>query len=170
METKQTSTPAGHPVQEAGNGLSRRKFLCKTCGCAAAGAAAAPVAGLAWGEPIEIGKLSDFAQDEISEKFAQQSFFVIRYQGKLYASTVMCPHENNSLFRSSGNPLEIECSGHQSIFDAEGRPVSGEADEALKRFGIAVDEKGVVRVDTGKHFAEEQWEDPASFVVIEAAS
>jgi nitrite reductase/ring-hydroxylating ferredoxin subunit len=168
METK-TNSSISFPVGSASSSpsLSRRSFVCVSCGCGLALSALPPRASAAWGDPIEVGPLSSFSRDEISEKYLQNSFFVIRHNGRLYAATSSCPHEQNSLYVNTSNPEEILCSGHQSAFDFEGRPLpGGRTQDALIRFGIAVDDKGMVRVDTNKRFSPEQWEDPESFVPI----
>lgn len=149
--------------------LTRRKFVCVSCGCGLAVSGMASRAHAAWGDPIEIGSLSSFTQDEISEKFIQSSFFVIRHNGRLYAATASCPHEQNSLYVNTQNPQEILCSGHQTAFDPEGKPFpGGRTQEGLVRFGIAVDDRGMVRVDTNKRFTQEQWEEAGSYIALKA--
>ena len=147
--------------------LSRRSFVCGACGCGLAASAVASVARAAWGDPIEVGPLSSYMQDEISEKYLENNFFVIRHNDRLYAATSSCPHECNALYVNTQNKEEIVCSGHQTAFDAEGKPQpGGRTQEGLVRFGIAVNDKGIVCVDTNKRFPQDQWGEEGSYVAI----
>lgn len=168
MENQKPATSADPSSPGGPNPLSRRGFLCLSSGCAFAAAAAARQAQGAWGDPIPIAPLTDFTKDGISEAFIRHNFFIVRHEGRLYAVTSICPHEQNYLFRSTDNPDEIACSGHDSVFDSEGKHVSGRARRSLERFGIAVDDKGIVLIDTNKKFGEKQWDDKASYIDLKA--
>jgi nitrite reductase/ring-hydroxylating ferredoxin subunit len=167
MKTGNESSSLDPLGDGTGHALSRRNFVCMSCGCVAAASAAAPRVGAAWGDPVEIGSLSSYPRDEISEKYLENGFFVIRHNARLYACTSTCPHEQNSLYVNTQNPQEILCSGHQTAFDPDGKPFpGGRTQEGLVRFGIAVNDKGIVCVDPSKRFSQDQWEEAGSFVTV----
>lgn len=143
----------------------RRDFVSLASGCLLC-AAGTRRAGAATYKPVDIGELKDWPKDEISEKFIQYDFFVIRHGTRLFAATAICPHKANYLLLDPQNPNRIICSGHDSTFSPEGIPSGGPARRALVRYGIAVDDKGRVIVDMTREFPKAQWEDKASFVAV----
>ena len=144
----------------------RRTFLSLATGCLVCGALGIPAARAGTDRPFDVGTVKDYPRDEISEKFIQYDVFIIRNRNKLFACTAVCPHKANYLLRSPQKPGLITCSGHNSDFTPEGIPTGGPARRALVRYGIAVNEKGRVIVDTAREFPQAQWEDKASFVPI----
>lgn len=155
-------TKGGQAVHSPLSAINRRRFLAFTSGCFLG---AAPV--LAGGSrPIDIGPLKDFARDGISEKFIQHNFFVIRNRGRLYATIATCPHKGNYLLVDPKNATRIICSGHDSVFNAEGMTTGGKAKRNLARFAIALNAQGRVLVNTDKDFQQTQWNDKASYVAV----
>lgn len=163
-----TEDAAVRPIDDPANSLTRRHMLCLSSGCACALAAMhnAPRAHAAWGDPIDVGAIKDYAKDVISEKFVRNNFFVIRNRGRLYAIIATCPHEENYLVINSRNPKEIVCSGHDAVFDPQGVPIGGRVTEGLVRFGISVDDNGHALVDTKKVYPQQQWDDPKSYITL----
>lgn len=145
--------------------LSRRNFVALASGCLLCSAGARR-ASAATDKPIDIGEIKDWPKDEISEKFVQHDFFVIRYGGRLFAATAICPHKANYLLLDPQNPDRIVCSGHDSTFTPEGIPTGGPARSALVRYGISVNDKGRVIVDMSREFPKVQWEDKASYIAV----
>ena len=145
--------------------ISRRKALLCSSGCALA-AGCLPRFSEAYGEPINIGDPIQFEVDSISEKYIRHNFFVVRRKDRLYVITASCPHEENYLFRDTGNPKQISCAGHEAYFDLEGSPLKGPVRKGLPRFEVTLDEKGHVLVDPFKEFPESAWEKPGSFVEL----
>ena len=45
-------------------------------------------------KPIDVGELKSFDTDKVTDTWAKKPghFFVIRHEGKLYASTALCTH------------------------------------------------------------------------------
>lgn len=164
MDTGKPSTSSNEPSEGSTTPLTRRDFLCVSSACAFTAVATSPEARAAWGDPIAAGVLRDYTADEISEKYVQHDFFLIRNKDRLYATVATCPHKKNLLFRDPQNAKQIQCSGHDAVFDPEGRPLGGPVHHGLERFGIAVDAKGVVRVDVNKRFPEQEWNEKASFI------
>jgi nitrite reductase/ring-hydroxylating ferredoxin subunit len=168
MKTDKPSTPSDQRCQRLPRSFTRRQVLSVCSGCALAGAATVTRALAAWDDPIAIGKLEDYSADEISEKYIRHNFFVTRHEGRLFATVATCPHKGNYLFRNAEKPKEIICSGHDAVYDSEGKPVSSPVRHALERFGIAVDDEGIVRVDIRKRFPEAKWDDGESFILLKA--
>jgi nitrite reductase/ring-hydroxylating ferredoxin subunit len=139
-------------------------------GCALAYAATASRALAAFGDPIPVGTLKDYTADAISEKYIQHNFFVTRHKGRLFATVATCPHKQNFLYRNPKNPSEIICTGHDAVFDFAGKRISGPVRQGLDRFGIAVDDKGIVQVDTDKRFPEAKWNDAGSFIPLKTTT
>lgn len=158
--------PVSERPQSACPCLGRRGFLRLAAGGFVGGAAGLAGVRAATDRPVDVGLLQDYTRDEISEKFIQYDFFVIRHQGRLYACTAICPHKGNSLLRDPQDAARIICSGHESKFGPEGTPLRGPARRGLVRYGIAVNAQGRVIVDPSREFPQAQWEDKASYVVM----
>ena len=147
--------------------MGRRRFLAYTSGCLFCAAGRAQGAAAEEAKPVDIGSLKDFAKDGISEAFIQHKFFVVRFEGRLFAPSATCTHQGNELFRDPQNPTRINCSGHESIYDPEGTPVVGPAEHGLPRLGISLDGKGRIVVDPRRKFEPEQWQEQGSYLEIE---
>ncbi len=146
--------------------INRRRFLAVGSGCvlgALGGVARASTGG--W-PPVDIGPLKNFAQDVISENFFQEDFFVIRHEGRLYAASTVCPHMSNVLHLDPQDATRIVCSGHGSVFNAEGAVVVGPASSGLVRFGISVNGAGHVIVNRNREFPQEKWTEKDCYLVV----
>ncbi len=168
METNKPSPPSDQRCE--GSLPNRRQVLGICSGCALACATTAPRVLAAWGDPIPVGALKDYTKDEISEKHIQHNFFVTRHEGRLFATIATCPHKENYLLRNTKNPKRITCSGHDAVFDPAGKPISGPVRQGLVRFGIAVDDTGIVRVDPNKQFPETKWDEAGSFIPVKTTT
>lgn len=146
--------------------IGRRRFLALACcGCACgAGRASRILASEA--KPVDIGVPSDFPRDGISDSFTGQDFFVIRRDGRLYATTAICSHMGEPLLRDSQDDTRIKCSGHESVFDNEGRVLVGPATQGLARLGIALNAEGHIFVDPARSFPEGKWEEKGSYLEV----
>jgi len=60
----------------------------------------------------------------------------------------------------------IICSSHDAKFTAEGLPRGGTVRRALVRYGISVNDRGRVLVDTSREFQQAQWEDKSSYLAV----
>ena len=151
-----------HPL----SAISRRRILAFTSSSflCAVGVSSHAAAGEA--KPVDIGTLSDFPSDGIFEKFTGDDFFVIRREGRLYAVTSICTHMGKYLFLDPQDSTRIKCSGHESVFDNEGRVVVGPASQNLGRFGIALNAKDHVVVNPERKLSEDQWNDKGSYVAV----
>ena len=162
--------------------MNRRHFLAvaaaaTTCACAAhcefASAQDAPAKDADTGT-VEVGTVADYPKDGPYDKFAKKpnNVLVVRDGGKLYAMTSVCTHKKKALKVEEG---EIVCTAHDSPFDNQGVPKpmtkDGEetpAKEPLDRFAISRAADGKLIVDKSKRFPKGKWEDPASFIKLDA--
>ncbi|MBI5691471.1 MAG: Rieske 2Fe-2S domain-containing protein [Verrucomicrobia bacterium] len=174
MESERASdneAGAVKPLPERGKGVpspDRRRFLAAAAGCVACALPGGPSARAASFRPIPVGNIADYPKDEISERFIQHDLFIVRHEGKIFASTAICPHKANALLRDPKAPRQIICSGHDSVFNPEGRPLRGQSRRPLGRHAITADEKGNLTVDTARTFGAAEWKDPASYVRVPA--
>lgn len=147
--------------------INRRRFLAVGSGCVlgALGAVAAVKV-----PTVDIGTLKDFPEDGISEKFTKDDFFVMRYQGKLFAASTTCPHMGNTLKRDPQDATRILCGSHGSTFDGEGMVQVGPASSGLVRLGISQKADGHVIVDPNKEFPQDKWTDKGCFLEIKDAA
>lgn len=144
--------------------IGRRRFLAlASCGCACG---AVPLALAGEDKPVDIGAISDFSRDGISDKFTSEGFFMVRRDGKLFAVTSTCSHMNEPLAVDSLDPSRIRCSGHDSVFDDEGRVLVGPASASLARLGISLGADGRLRVDRSRAFPEEKWDEAGAYLEI----
>lgn len=117
------------------------------------------------GGTFDVGALSSFSKDAINDKWTKtKKFFVIRQDGKLYASSAICTHRGVLLI-SRGQ--DMYCTKHKSDFSIEGTVISGPAKKSLPRYAISIDAQKHVIVDTSQSFSEKHWDDPASFISLQ---
>jgi len=158
--------------------LNRREFVvlssvlaagCALCACGGAEALAAPgdkgsAAGA--GGKIDIGPMSDYASDGITDKFMRPNkFFVVRNDGKIYACSARCTHKSSPLKVKDGH---FACPSHGSEFSPQGTVTKGPAKSSLVRYAISKNDAGHLLVDTAKSFNEKDWEKPEAFVEAKA--
>jgi nitrite reductase/ring-hydroxylating ferredoxin subunit len=119
------------------------------------------------GGGLDVGAKSDYSKDGITTTWIGQPnrVIVIRHDGKIYASTSICPHRQVTI-NEAADHNSFECPRHHSEFDIEGKVTKGPAKKSLVRYGISVDANGHLIVDKSKKFSDDQWDDPASFVAV----
>ena len=154
--------------------MNRREFVAAAAVAACACALSCPFAlGAAESAVVDLGPLSDFAADGPLDKFAKaHKVLVVRENGRLFAPTALCTHKRAVLVVDNG---QIVCPKHDSPFDNQGVPLPQTADgeetpatQPLERFAISVNAQGRVIVDRSKRFGRDQWDDPASFIKVDA--
>ena len=88
---------------------------------------------------------------------------IVRYQGKVFAFNLSCPHENAAV-RWKAAVNRFECSRHDSKYEPNGTYTSGRATRNMDRFAIRRSGDTVV-VDAGKIIQSDaqkaQWEGAA---------
>jgi cytochrome b6-f complex iron-sulfur subunit len=121
---------------------------------------------------IKIGLLSNFAPDDVSERFkTEYGFWVVRssrYNGTdiLYALQSVCTHLGcppNWL----ASEQKFKCPCHGSGFYITGINFEGPAPRPLERFKVSYADDGqTILVDKSQKFQQEldQWSDPNSFI------
>jgi cytochrome b6-f complex iron-sulfur subunit len=173
--------PAGAKPQAAKAGGSRRAFISAmtwiNVGWATMSAA---VLGMLLGtvrflfpnvssEPpskVRAGPPGQYEEGKVVERFKEQNFWIVRYQGVIYALSTTCTH-----LGCTPNWLEREekfkCPCHGSGFKITGINFEGPAPRPLERWGVSVGEDGDVIVDKSKKFQWErgEWDNPESFIV-----
>jgi nitrite reductase/ring-hydroxylating ferredoxin subunit len=112
--------------------------------------------------PVNVGALSSFSKDGITDKWAKSNkFFVIRGNDKLYAVTSLCTHRG---FQLIARDQDLYCTKHKSDFSLKGAVTAGPAKSSLPRHAISLNAQKQVIVDKSKSFKEAEWSDPASFI------
>jgi cytochrome b6-f complex iron-sulfur subunit len=121
---------------------------------------------------IKIGLLSNFASEDVSERFkTEYGFWVVRssrYNGTdiLYALQSVCTHLGcppNWL----ASEQKFKCPCHGSGFYITGINFEGPAPRPLERFKVSFADDGqTILVDKSQRFQQEldQWSDPNSFI------
>ena len=117
-------------------------------------------------QPVKTKKKTDFSADGLFGDWIKDNhFLVVRENHRIYALTSICPHRGCDV--AVLNNTQILCHCHGSEFSDTGAVTHGPAHKALAHLGISVDADGVVVVDPRQHFAETQWDDPASFIALD---
>lgn len=144
--------------------LNRREFVV----AATAACACAVCPQLVGADPppgkIDVGALSDYPSNVISDKFKKQyKILVVRNGDRIYSFTATCTHKGGTVNLKNN---QIKCPLHGSTYSERGTVTGGPATRSLVRYAISLDEKNRLIVDKSKQFAEKDWEDPASFVKV----
>jgi nitrite reductase/ring-hydroxylating ferredoxin subunit len=153
------------------NQLSRRNFVA-AAGTVACSCLFSPTTLLRAADanqaPVNVGTLKDFARDGVTDTWARShGFFLIRQQGKLYATSSLCTHHNSAhLSGKVSTEGELVCNQHGSRFSLQGLVTHGPARRSLARYGISANDQGLIAVDTSRRFDQDTWDQPASFVSI----
>jgi Rieske Fe-S protein len=72
-----------------------------------------------------------------------QDVIIARAQGKVFAFSLACPHQNTAL-RWDGGKSRFQCPKHKSIYTPEGVFVEGRATRGLDRFAVRRDGNSIV--------------------------
>ena len=68
---------------------------------------------------------------------------LVRYQGRVIAFNLACPHENTALRWKQGN-AKFECSKHNSRYTPDGKFIDGRATRNMDRLPITRDGANIV--------------------------
>jgi cytochrome b6-f complex iron-sulfur subunit len=116
---------------------------------------------------VKAGFPDQYEEGKVVDRFKDQNFWVVRYQGIIYALSTTCTH-----LGCTPNWLEREekfkCPCHGSGFKITGVNFEGPAPRPLERWGISLAEDGQLLVDKSKKFQKEmgQWDSPESFYKV----
>lgn len=77
-----------------------------------------------------------------------------RYQGKVFAFSLACPHQNTALrwLQAEGR---FQCPKHKSKYSPDGTFLSGRATRSMDRFALRKEEPNIV-VETGRLFEQDK--------------
>ncbi|CAN5565657.1 hypothetical protein BH09PLA1_BH09PLA1_26700 [soil metagenome] len=115
---------------------------------------------------VDIGRLSDYSADGITEKFMRPNkFAVVRADGRLFACSARCTHKFSPLRVRDGH---FACPSHGSEFSVQGTVTHGPAKESLVRYAISRSAAGKLIVDTSKSFREKDWDKLEAFIELKA--
>jgi Rieske Fe-S protein len=170
------------PIHNTGaaHQMERRAFL-----RAAAGAAIASLGALglatsdAFALPVELtGALQPRAGDRAEEKRypipaadgvsidKDNSVIVARTEGKVFAFSLSCPHQNTALRWNDGDH-EFQCPKHKSRYRPDGTFIEGRATRAMDRLAVKKDGATlVVDIDTFFQQDKQATEWSAAFVTV----
>ena len=156
-------TPA--PDACAGCALtSRRSFLLTTAGLIAAAlaglgldaenAAALPVRSMAADRIAQTDCVYPVPQSDGVTIDRDNDVILVRYQGKVFAFSLACPHQNTALrwLQAEGR---FQCPKHKSRYAPDGTFLSGRATRSMDRFALRTEGTNIV-VETGRLFEQDK--------------
>lgn len=161
--------------------LSRRETLvtlgAAACACCAMAGPLADEAGAAPDDRVpsnkagkqDAGPVGDYAKDGVYDAHSRtKQFFVSRTGDTIVAFTSICSHRRCVVKKQDDAILKCPC--HQAEFNQDGIVVKKPATVSLKRFGVSLDDKGHLIVDTSKAFEEKEWDQPGASLKVDAPS
>ena len=146
MDTKHTSRGADAACEECAVAVaSRRRFLRDAALMVAgtfAALSAAPVSAAALETRFvralgSSGDLKTYAIPAVDGVNIDddESVIVARFQGKVFAFSLACPHQNTAL-RWDAEDQEFRCPKHHSTYTADGVFIDGRATRSMDRFAV----------------------------------
>jgi nitrite reductase/ring-hydroxylating ferredoxin subunit len=87
-----------------------------------------------------------------------------RYQGRVFAFNLACPHENTAL-KWRQEDVRFQCPRHQSKYQPDGTFISGRATRNMDRFAIRRNGDQVI-VDLNQYFRSDQQADKWAAAVL----
>lgn len=85
---------------------------------------------------------------------ATNDVIVMRWQARVYAFSLACPHQNTVL-RWKGESGRFQCPKHNSKYRPDGSFISGRATRSMDRFAVYRQRESVV-VDLSRLYSEEK--------------
>jgi cytochrome b6-f complex iron-sulfur subunit len=116
---------------------------------------------------VKIGMPEGYEEGKVVDRFKDQNFWVVRYQGKIYALSTTCTH-----LGCTPNWLEADkkfkCPCHGSGFYITGVNFEGPAPRPLERWALSIGDDGQIVVDKSRKFQKElgQWDNPDSYIKV----
>ncbi len=99
----------------------------------------------------------------------EQEIIVARWQGKVYAFYLSCPHRHTALHWIQGDN-RFECPKHHSKYRPDGEYISGRATRSMDRYAVRISGSQVI-VDPDRAFRQD--EDPqgwsSAYAVVPSA-
>jgi nitrite reductase/ring-hydroxylating ferredoxin subunit len=133
---------------------SRRKFITHMSGAMLAALVGMEAAGEAAERVYAVGEVAGIAVAPTSKSYPLPSgdgvnidkamqVILVRYQGKVIAFNLACPHENTALRWKQGSG-KFECPKHNSRYTPEGKFIDGRATRNMDRLHLTRDGNTVV--------------------------
>jgi cytochrome b6-f complex iron-sulfur subunit len=116
---------------------------------------------------VKAGLPESFEEGKVVDKFKDQNFWVVRYQGQIYALSTTCTHLGcTPNWLESANKFKCPC--HGSGFYITGINFEGPAPRPLERWGVSIGDDGQLVVDKSKKFQYERgdWSNPESYIKV----
>ncbi len=144
--------------------IERRSFLRGAAATVAgilATLGASPALAEAWG--VRSGRALSVAGDEHTYPLPTEDgamidhdaeVILVRYQQKVYAFNLSCPHQNTAL-KWRPEDSQFQCPKHHSRYRPDGVFISGRATRGMDRFGLRR-EGGNIVVDVAKYIRQDQ--------------
>src|SRR5205085_779706 len=116
---------------------------------------------------VKVGEPRNFEEGKVVDSFKDRGFWIVRYEGKIYALSTTCTH-----LGCTPNWLEADkkfkCPCHGSGFYITGINFEGPAPRPLERWAVGIGDDGQIVVDKSKKFQRElgQWDNPESFIKV----
>lgn len=135
---------------EAGEGTTRRCFLC-LCAASVAAAACSSAQGIG---PDAVGDVAAGALSTLPvgtlRAVGTKAVCIGRDASGVYAMTLTCTHAGcNIATQGSVSASGIACACHGSTFDANGQVTGGPAPSALQHFAVSEDASGNLTIHGG---------------------
>jgi cytochrome b6-f complex iron-sulfur subunit len=116
---------------------------------------------------VKIGFKDQYEEGKVVDRYKDANFWVVRYQGVLYALSTTCTHLGctPNWLESAG---KFKCPCHGSGFYITGVNFEGPAPRPLERWAIFEGEDGQLVVDKSKKFQKElgQWDNTESYIKV----
>jgi Rieske Fe-S protein len=141
----------------------RRGFLAQTAALVTAALAGVATPAQAGGLPVAWAEAGGRSGDELTYPIPaadgatidrDNGVIVVRFQGKLFAFNLSCPHENAAV-RWKAALGRFECSRHDSVYTPAGIYTSGRATRNMDRFAVKRNGGSLV-VDVSKMIQSDQ--------------
>ena len=116
---------------------------------------------------VKAGMPDQYEEGKVVDRFKDQNFWVVRYQGIIYALSTTCTHLGcTPNWLESANKFKCPC--HGSGFYITGVNFEGPAPRPLERWAISLADDGQLLVDKSKKFQKElgQWDNPESYLKV----
>jgi nitrite reductase/ring-hydroxylating ferredoxin subunit len=84
----------------------------------------------------------------------QNQVIVVRWQQKVYAFNLSCPHQNTALHWEAED-RQFQCPKHHSHYQPDGEFISGRATRGMDRFGVRRDGDNIV-ADVDKYYRQDE--------------
>ncbi len=115
------------------------------------------------------GRVADYRPGSVSDRFLRKwRVFIVRDEERLFAVYGKCTHLGCTP-KWDKRADRFKCPCHGSGFTSDGVNFEGPAPSPLERTKVWVDRDGELRVDVGRRYDQDDWEQPEAFVAGDAA-